>query len=69
MKNYRKTPCDQKKPPKNSLKKTVELFRIGETFTLMLFGFFVYFGSCAIYRTLAINMPIAMTPAKNRGEI
>lgn len=39
MKNYRKTPCDQKKPPKNSLKKTVELFRIGETFTLMLFGF------------------------------
>lgn len=60
MKNYRKTPCEQKKPPKNSLKKTVELFRI---------GVFVYFGSCAIYRTLAINMPIAMTPAKNRGEI
>lgn len=61
MKNYRKSPCEQKPPPKT--------FSYRGNVYFDAVRFFVYFGSCAIYRTLAINMPIAMAPAKNRGEI
>lgn len=70
MKNYRETPCEQTPPPpkkKQSLKNRGTFsYRGNVDFDAV--RFFVYFGSCAIYRTLAINMPIAMTPAKNRGK-